>query len=99
MQQSTTPSATSPQSFHSQFSSTTGHRTEQPSGQLDNSNTSGYYFPEISWKEAFGSGGLPGDPPLLQELGINLAHIGSKVRTFHQFTFLEYCCFKSNQKC
>lgn len=35
----------------------------------------GFFANEISWKEAFGSGSLPGEPPLLVELGINLDHI------------------------
>ena len=72
-------------SFHgqnvnfSQFQqSLTKKQFEAPSGQLDTSNASAFYSTEISWKEAFGSGGLPGDPPLLQELGINLPHILSK---------------------
>ncbi|KAG0371529.1 hypothetical protein BGX24_001536 [Mortierella sp. AD032] len=32
----------------------------------------------ISWLSAFGAGGLEGEPPLLEELGINFSHIKSK---------------------
>ncbi|KAI1320724.1 hypothetical protein EDD11_010258 [Mortierella claussenii] len=32
----------------------------------------------ISWLAAFGAGGLEGEPPLLEELGINFSHIKSK---------------------
>ncbi|KAF9345455.1 hypothetical protein BGX26_003104 [Mortierella sp. AD094] len=32
----------------------------------------------ISWLAAFGAGGLEGEPPLLEELGINFSHIKTK---------------------
>ncbi len=35
-------------------------------------------YMEISWKKAFGTGGLPGEPSLMEELGINISHICSK---------------------
>ncbi|KAG0224566.1 hypothetical protein B0O80DRAFT_69664 [Mortierella sp. GBAus27b] len=33
---------------------------------------------QTNWLAAFGSGGLEGEPPLLEELGINFAHIKTK---------------------
>ncbi|KAG0300783.1 hypothetical protein BGZ98_008904 [Dissophora globulifera] len=33
---------------------------------------------QISWLAAFGAGGLEGEPPLLEELGINFSHIKTK---------------------
>ncbi|PVZ98269.1 hypothetical protein BB558_004028 [Smittium angustum] len=33
---------------------------------------------EISWLSAFGTGGFPDEPPLLEELGVNFNHIKSK---------------------
>lgn len=35
----------------------------------------------ISWKAAFGTGGFPDEPPLMEELGINFGHIKSKTMT------------------
>ncbi|KAF8965515.1 hypothetical protein BGZ46_000579 [Entomortierella lignicola] len=32
----------------------------------------------ISWLAAFGAGGLEGEPPLLEELGVNFSHIKTK---------------------
>lgn len=36
---------------------------------------------EVSFLAAFGTGGLPGEPPLLEELGINVGHIYQKTIT------------------
>lgn len=36
---------------------------------------------EVSYLAAFGTGGLPGEPPLLEELGINITHIWQKTFT------------------
>ncbi len=54
-----------------------------PNTMYGQSNVSGtnmmYQVPvEISWLAAFGTGGLPGEPPLLEELGINVGHIYQK---------------------
>ncbi|KAI0300989.1 hypothetical protein B0F90DRAFT_1817287 [Multifurca ochricompacta] len=37
--------------------------------------------PAGRWWTAFGTGGFEGEPPLLEELGINLSHIGAKSMT------------------
>ncbi|KAI9205823.1 uncharacterized protein BJ171DRAFT_499818 [Polychytrium aggregatum] len=36
---------------------------------------------EFDWRSAFGTGGLAGEPPLLEELGINFEHIKNKSLT------------------
>ncbi|KAG0026660.1 hypothetical protein BGZ81_006193 [Podila clonocystis] len=47
-----------------------GYNSAIPGGQMN---------PQpISWLSAFGTGGLEGEPPLLEELGINFSHIKSK---------------------
>jgi hypothetical protein len=35
------------------------------------------------WLAAFGTEGYDGEPPLLEELGVNFGHIQSKVRPIH----------------
>ncbi|KAI0267153.1 Yip1-domain-containing protein [Gloeopeniophorella convolvens] len=37
--------------------------------------------PQGGWWTAFGTGGFEGEPPLLEELGINFGHIGAKSMT------------------
>ncbi|KAJ2226730.1 hypothetical protein H4R99_005335 [Coemansia sp. RSA 1722] len=52
------------------------------SGSADEFYTSSYGtampIVERSWLAAFGTGGFPNEPPLLEELGINFQHIKSK---------------------
>lgn len=33
----------------------------------------------MGWLAAFGTEGYPGEPPLLEELGVNFGHIKTKV--------------------
>lgn len=40
------------------------------------------------WLAAFGTEGYEGEPPLLEELGVNFGHIKGKVRPFHFITRL-----------
>ncbi|KAI9507442.1 Yip1-domain-containing protein [Russula earlei] len=53
-------------------------------GSIAQPGTSGYMGstqPAGGWWTAFGTGGFEGEPPLLEELGINLSHIGAKSMT------------------
>ena len=38
------------------------------------------------WLAAFSTEGYPGEPPLLEELGVNVGHIGTKVDRFPLMT-------------
>lgn len=40
------------------------------------------------WLAAFGTEGYEGEPPLLEELGVNFGHIKSKACTLFLFSFL-----------
>lgn len=51
-----------------------------PSTYPNSASTSGAPI-ELDFKSAFGGGGMPGELPLLEELGINFAHIGTKSLT------------------
>ena len=70
------------QQQHPKQTSFNAHQfSTSPTGQMDNSNafsSAGGGYTEISWKKAFGTGGLPGESSLMDELGINLSHICSK---------------------
>ena len=37
------------------------------------------------WLAAFGTEGYDGEPPLLEELGVNFGHIKTKVRSSNDF--------------
>ncbi|KAF8482810.1 Yip1-domain-containing protein [Russula ochroleuca] len=53
-------------------------------GPIVQPGTSGYtgsIQPAGRWWTAFGTGGFEGEPPLLEELGINFSHIGAKSMT------------------
>ncbi|KAF8502364.1 Yip1-domain-containing protein [Russula emetica] len=53
-------------------------------GPIVQPGTSGYtgnIQPAGGWWTAFGTGGFEGEPPLLEELGINFSHIGAKSMT------------------
>lgn len=43
----------------------------------------------MGWLAAFGTEGYEGEPPLLEELGVNFGHIKMKVRLDIQFL----CCW------
>ncbi|KAF9919217.1 hypothetical protein BX616_010952 [Lobosporangium transversale] len=47
-----------------------GYNAAIPGGQMNSQS--------VSWLAAFGAGGLEGEPPLLEELGINFSHIKTK---------------------
>ena len=44
----------------------------------------------MDWLSAFGTGGLPGEPSLMEELDINLSHVWDKslavLNPFHKFS-------------
>jgi len=40
----------------------------------------------MGWLAAFGTEGYPGEPPLLEELGVNFGHIKTKVGDGHKTT-------------
>ncbi|KAI0250376.1 Yip1-domain-containing protein [Lactifluus subvellereus] len=53
-------------------------------GSIVQPGASGYtgsIQPAGGWWTAFGTGGFEGEPPLLEELGINFSHIGAKSMT------------------
>jgi len=53
-------------------------------GSIVQPSTAGYtgsIQPAGRWWTAFGTGGFEGEPPLLEELGINFSHIGAKSMT------------------
>jgi hypothetical protein len=42
---------------------------------------------KTGWLAAFGTEGYEGEPPLLEELGVNFGHIKSKVFIYPSFYF------------
>ncbi|KAK3824848.1 MAG: Yip1-domain-containing protein [Benniella sp.] len=72
-------------SYHSQQRSTGGYSTNMsPTPDLNYGDyNQGIHGTQMNpqptnWLAAFGSGGLEGEPPLLEELGINFSHIKTK---------------------
>ncbi|KAM5531655.1 hypothetical protein V8D89_014707 [Ganoderma adspersum] len=59
-------------------SSLEGHMNAQGSIQQGGGSYSGNIQPAGGWWTAFGTGGFEGEPPLLEELGINFSHIRAK---------------------
>ena len=45
------------------------------------------------WLAAFGTEGYEGEPPLLEELGVNFGHIKVKVRSYARYTFPNSSCW------
>jgi len=66
-----------------QFYQTDYQQVNQQMGTSPQGNGSMMYqVPvEVSFLQAFGTGGLPGEAPLLQELGVNIGHIWLKTFT------------------
>ena len=92
-QSSYNPSASNLQFFDSRYTSqpVSGHSTPfQASYPGGASSSSGYGFGSspsgeqgglrTGWLAAFGTEGCEGEPPLLEELGVNFGHIKVKVR-------------------
>jgi len=55
-----------------------------PQGSIPGQSSQGYggsIQPPTGWLSAFGTGGFEGEPPLLEELGINFSHISAKSST------------------